>query len=165
MSAPFTIAPLADTHNRTDFDCSVVALNTYLQMQAGQDVRRHIANCFVASPAATSAIAGYYTLSSASILIDELGHDIARRLPRYPVVPAARIGRLAIDHRYQGRGLGGALLYDAVKRALHSDAAVFAMLVDAKDDRAVQFYRRHGFASFNSRSNTLYLPIATAKRL
>jgi GNAT superfamily N-acetyltransferase len=165
VSAAFVIAALGADHDRTDFDCGTAALDRYLQTQVGQDIRRHIANCFVATPAETHAIAGYYTLSAASIALDELGPDIAKRLPRYPVVPAARIGRLAIDRRYQRQGLGAALLYDAIDRALRSDAAMFAILVDAKDNEAVAFYTHHGFTPFKSRPNTLSLPIGTVTRL
>lgn len=165
MNAPFAIAPLGEEHDRNDFKCGVAALDRYLQTQVGQDVRRHIANCFVVSPAESMTIAGYYTLSAASIAIGDLSDEVARRLPRYPVIPAARIGRLAIDRRFQGRGLGAALLYDAVDRALHSDAAIFAILVDAKDNKAAMFYAHHGFTPFKSHPDTLYLPIGTVKRL
>lgn len=164
MTAPFVIAPLDAEHDRSDFDCGVAALDRYLKAQAGQDVRRHIANCFAACPAQARTVTGYYMLSAASIAIGELSDDDARRLPRYPVVPAARIGRLAIDRRYQGQGLGAALLYDAIDRALRSDAAVFAVLVDAKDDKAGAFYMHHGFTPFRSQARTLYLPIGTLKR-
>jgi GNAT superfamily N-acetyltransferase len=121
-TAGFVIAPLA----------------RYLQTQATQDVRRHIANCFVASPLQSNAVAGYTTLSAASIPMTGLPAEQARKLPRYPVLPAALIGRLAVDRRYQGRQLGAALLFDAIARAIRADAAVFALVVDAKDETAAR---------------------------
>ena len=164
MTAPFVIAPLGDAHGKSTFNCGGPALDRYLRTQAGQDIRRHVANCFVAVAAESNDIAGYYTLSAASIALGDLDADIVKRLPRYPVIPAARIGRLAIDQRHQRRGLAGAMLFDAVARALRSDAAIFAILVDAKDDVAAAFYGHHGFMPFASRALTLYLPIATVKK-
>ena len=92
----------------------------------------------------------------------DLPSETAKRLPRYPVVPAALIGRLAIDRQYRGRGLGAALLFDALARA---DTAIFAILVDAKDDAAAAFYRRHGFQPFAARPLNLFLPLGTALKL
>lgn len=118
----------------------------------------------VALAAGSNTVAGYYTLSAASIAFDDLDGDLAKRLPRYPVIPAARIGRLAIGRVHQRQGLGGAMLFDAVERALRSDAAIFAVLVDAKDENASAFYRHHGFTPFSGRPLTLYLPVATVKK-
>lgn len=95
----------------------------------------------------------------------DLPSETAKRLPRYPVVPAALIGRLAIDRQYRGRGLGAALLIDAIARAARADTAIFAALVDAKDDAAAAFYRHHGFQPFAARPRTLFLPIGTALKL
>ena len=86
-----------------------------------------------------------------------------RRLPRYPTLPAVRIGRLAVDERFQGRGLGAALLMDAAARTMRTDAAAFTLLVDAKNDRAVAFYQRYGFRTLASQPRTLFLPLATAQ--
>ena len=144
---------------RTGFDCGVAALNRYLVQQAGQEMRRHFAVCFLLIESATESIAGYYTLSACSIPLPELPERLSNRLPHYPNVPAARMGRLAIDVRYRSRGLGGALLYDAVQRSTESDIAVYALLVDAKDDLAIRFYEHHGFQRFASQPNVLFLPI------
>lgn len=146
-------------HVRTGFDCGVDALNRYLVQQAGQEMRRHFAVCFLLVESATETIAGYYTLSACSIPLPELPERLSNRLPRYPNIPAARMGRLAIDVRYRSRGLGGALLYDAVQRSTESDIAVYALLVDAKDDLAIRFYEHHGFHRFASQLNVLFLPI------
>jgi predicted N-acetyltransferase YhbS len=85
--------------------------------------------------------------------------DIIKRLPRYSSVLVARLGRLAIDVDFQGQRLGGALLWDAVTRALRSEVAVFALVVDAKDDRAEAFYRHHGFTGLGSPSQQFILPL------
>ncbi|MGL4285675.1 MAG: GNAT family N-acetyltransferase [Phreatobacter sp.] len=89
----------------------------------------------------------------------------AKRLPRYPVLPAALIGRLAVDRQYRRRDLGAALLFDAIQRAARAEAAVFTMVVDAKDEGALAFYRHFGFAPFASRPMSLFLPLATAMKL
>jgi GNAT superfamily N-acetyltransferase len=165
VTASFVIAPLAAGHDRQAFSCGAEPLDRYLQTQAAQDVRRHIANCFVASPLQGNAVAGYYTLSAASIPMTDLPEALARKLPRYPVLPAALIGRLAVDRLWQGRQLGAALLFDAIARAIRADAAVFALIVDAKDEAAARFYGHYGFEAFSGRAKRLFLPVATARRV
>lgn len=163
--APFTLMRLdVAHHDRKAFDCLSVPLNQYLQAQAGQDMRRRIAACFVAV-AEDGRIAGYYTLASASVLLADLPDGVSKRLPRYPTVPAVRLGRLAIDHSFQGQGLGGALLADALDRAIRSEVASYAMVVDAKDDAATAFYQHHGFIEFPSSPRKLFLPLAVAEKM
>ncbi len=108
-----------------------------------------------------SRIAGYYTLASASLLLADLPADTRKKLPRYPTVPAVRMGRLAVDQVYQGQGLGGALLADALDRAARAEIAAYALLVDAKDDAAAAFYQHHGFIALPDSPLTLFLPLAT----
>ena len=160
----FRIERLAEGHDRLSFRCGVPALDGYLRTQASQDVRRRVASCFVASDRA-GLVAGYYTLAAASVVPADLPDDVVRRLPRYPSLPAYRIGRLAVDEGARGRKLGAALLADALRRALRAEAAAIAMLVDAKDDRAAAFYRHHGFLGLSDRPLTLFLPLATAAKL
>lgn len=162
MPAPFRLEPLAD-HDRAGFTCGEPALERYFQTQVTQDARRRVSNCFVAVESATGQLAGFYTLAAASIPLTDLPADVTKRLPRYPSVPAARIGRLAVDDRFKKRGLGSALLADAARRCMQSPPAVFAIVVDAKNDAAVAFYERHGFARFVSQERTLFLPLATAQ--
>jgi ribosomal protein S18 acetylase RimI-like enzyme len=138
----------------------VEALDRYFREQVTQDVRRRATACYVALDAATDTVAGYYTLAAASVALTDLPEPLAKRLPRYPSVPVARLGRLAVDLAYRGRQLGGALLWDAAMRAMRSEIAVYALVVDAKDDEAVRFYRHHGFASFGSLPRQLVLPLA-----
>jgi GNAT superfamily N-acetyltransferase len=165
MTAPFRLEPLSDEHERSLFRCGLDMLDRYFQTQVTQDIKRHIAHCFAAVEAATSAIAAYYTISAASIPLVDLPPDETKCLPRYPTVPAVRIGRLAVDKRFQGRGLGAALLADAATRALKADAAAFTLLVDAKTDQAVAFYQRFGFRILASQPRTLFLPLATAQKI
>jgi len=147
------------------FHCGDDALDHYFQTQVTQDIRRHIANCFVAVEAVTAHVAAYYTISAASIPLVDLPRKKPRRLPRYPTVPAVRIGRLAVDQRFQGRGLGGALLADAASRTLKADAAAFTLLVDARTSRPSPFYQRFGFRVLASQPRTLFLPLATAQKV
>jgi ribosomal protein S18 acetylase RimI-like enzyme len=165
VTASFVIAPLSPDHNRLAFCCGVDRLDRYLQAQATQDIRRHIANCFVATLANSSIVAGYYTFSAASVRLLDLPPETAKRLPRYPVGPAARVGRLAIDRQYRGRGLGAALLFDAITRVARAEPATFAILADAKDDAAVAFYRHHGFQPFAARPRNLFLSPGTVLKL
>lgn len=163
-AAPFRLEPLRAAHDRTSFRCGEQVLDRYFQTQATQDIRRRVANCFVAVEAVTGQVAAYYTMSAASIPLVDLPSEETKRLPRYPTLPAVRIGRLAVDQRFQGRGLGAALLADAAQRTMRADAAAFALLVDAQNDRAAAFYRRLGFRPLISRPGTLFVPVATLRK-
>lgn len=161
---PFAVEPLSDAHDRAAFRSGVDALDRYLAIQAGQDIRRRISACFVAVEAATSSVAGYYTIASSSIPLPDIAAATAKILPRYPLVPAVRIGRLAVSQAHRGKGLGAALLVDAIERALLAEIPAFAVVVDAKDDAAAAFYRHHGFKAFNSAPMSLYLSLAAAAK-
>lgn len=165
MAPGFRIESLASAHDRAGFSCGVDALDRYIRTQASQDMRRRVANCFVAVPDGATTVAGFYTLSAASIPVHDLPDGETRRLPRYPVLPAALIGRLALDQGFKGRQLGAALLFDAALRALRADPAVLTVIVDAKDEAAVAFYRHHGFQAFAGHPFRLFLPIDTAAKL
>jgi GNAT superfamily N-acetyltransferase len=158
-SAP-TIGPLSAHHDRASFVCGEPALEAYLQRQASQDMRRRIAQVFIASFDEPSTIIGYYTLSAATILKSDLPEGLAKRLPHYPV-PAAVLGRLAVSSAHQGRGLGEFLLLDAVRRVLHASTAmaVYAVVVEAKNDQVAAFYGRYGFLPFPTMPLRLFLPL------
>lgn len=162
---PPVIEPLGAHHDRAAFSCGEPALDAYLRRQASQDMRRRVARIFVAIGDAPGKIAGYYTLSAASFEKTDLPPPLATRLPHYPV-PAAVLGRLAVDISWQGRGLGETLLLDAVRRVLRASAvlAVHAIVVDAKNDRAQAFYERYGFRPFVSSPRRLFLPLATFEK-
>src|SRR5262245_31747510 len=122
-------------HDRTRFNCGVEALDQYLRERASQDVRRRISNCFVALDS-NETIAGYYTFAAADIPMTDLPAEAAKHLPRYQTLPAALIGRLAVDRQFQGQRLGEALVADATLRAQQAAPAIFALVVDAKDEGA-----------------------------
>jgi GNAT superfamily N-acetyltransferase len=162
-SRNFRIQPLSEKHDRSAFSCGDEALDRYLREQAGQDRRRHLSAVFVLIDTETSLVAGYYTLSACQVEPHSLPVQLARRLPRRPV-PATLIGRLAVDLRYRGRGLGRSLLADALLRAatVSLEVASIAVIVDAKDEAARAFYEHHGFRRFVDEPFRLYLPIAEA---
>ena len=162
-SAPFRVMPLDAAHDRTVFNSASEALDSYFQTGVTQDVRRRITACFVALTH-EQRIAGYYTLASTSILLSSLPPTRGKKLPRYPSVRAVRMGRLAVDLAFTRRGLGGALLADALHRAANAEIAAFALVVDAKDASAASFYQHHGFIALPDTPMTLFLPLATAIR-
>lgn len=164
MTAPFRIEPLSGDHDRSRFSSGSAPLDRYFREQASQDIKRRIASCFVAVSAETKEVAGFYTLTAASIALDALAAETIRKLPRYPVVPAALLGRLAVAGNYQGKGLGGVLLSDAVLRVARAELGVFAVLVDAKDAAAQRFYEHYGFTLLPGEEHRLCLPIALALR-
>ncbi len=108
-------------------------------------------------------MAGYYTLAAASVLLLDLSPKIQKKLPRYPSVPTVLMGRLAVDRTFRGQGLGGALLADALHRSALSGIGAYALLVDAKDAQAEEFYRRHGFITLPESPQRLFLPLTVAR--
>lgn len=163
-AAQFKVEPLSSAHDRSRFVSGSAPLDRYLREQASQDIKRRIATCFVALDIQTQHIAGFYTLTATSVALDALSPELVRKLPRYPVVPAALLGRLAVATSAQGRGLGAALLADALLRVARVEMGVYAMLVDAKDEAAQRFYEKHGFVLLAGDARRLVLPTATALR-
>ena len=160
----YDILPLDPRHDRSGFACGIDALDRYLRTQAGQDTRKRMTARFMACAHGEQAIAGYYTLAATSVALTDLPPDLIERLPRYPAVPATLLGRLAVDRRHRGRGLGELMLFDAFSRALRSEIATFALLVDAKDDAARAFYERYRFMTLTG-GGRLFLPLAEIARL
>jgi ribosomal protein S18 acetylase RimI-like enzyme len=160
------IEPLGAHHDRTTFDCGEPILNEYLGRQAAQDVKRRVARVFVGLGDAPRKVDGYYTVSATSFERSGLPPALSKRLPYYPV-PAALIGRLAIDRERQGRGLGEALLLDAMRRVLRASMAiaVHAIVVDAKNARARAFYERYGFMPFAGHGRRLFIALGTVEKL
>ena len=165
--APWRIASLdGKIHDRAAFSCGAPELDRYIRGQASQDVKRDVARVFVAITATALTVCGYYSLSATSFQRDGLPADRAKRLLRYPV-PAALLGRLAVDDSMKGMGLGAFLLTDALNRILLATQtlAVHAVIVDAKDDTAAGFYRKYGFIPFTGEGRRLFLPMATIRQL
>lgn len=161
-SSKFRIEALSSEHDRSRFTSGSEPLDRYLREQASQDITRRVATCFVAVPAGEEEIAGYYTLTATSVALGAVSEEIARKLPRYPVIPVALLGRLAVTKQWQGKGLGSTLLADALLRTSRTELGVFAMLVDAKDEYARRFYEHFGFTLLVGHDRRLLLPISTA---
>jgi len=147
--SPGAVVPLDKTHNRSRFDCGIEALNRYLQQQARQEMQRHVSVTFVL-PDSEQAIRGFYTLSSSSMALEALPDVLAKKLPRYNRLPVTLLGRLAVDKTAQSKGIGQFLLLDALKRSVDNARVIGAMavIVDAKDQQAEQFYQHFGFLPF-----------------
>lgn len=167
VRAGWRVTPLdSAVHDRSAFTCGASELDRYIREHASQDVKRDIARVFVAVRAEASVVCGYYSLSATSFQRDGLPADHAKRLPRYPV-PAALLGRLAVDGTMKGQGLGAFLLMDALHRMLLATQtlAVHALVVDARDNAAAAFYRKYGFIPFTGEGRRLFLPMATIRKL
>ena len=135
-------------HNRNDFDCGNELLNNYLKTQAGQDAKRKLSACFVLTQTETNAIKGFYTLSNNSIPLNSFPTNIIQKLPKsYTSIPTTLLGRLAIDKKYQGQGIGKILLIDALKRSFQNAQIIgsFAIVVDPIDENADAFYTKYDF--------------------
>ena len=155
---------LGPQHDRAAFESGVEPLDRYFRTQAGQDARKSLAAPFVLMlPDGT--IGGYYTLSATSVNLSELPAQISRKLPRYPLVPATLLGRLAVDRRHQGKSYGRFLLADALFRSVRSEIASFAVIVDAKDENARRFYERESFLPFPDQPLRLFRSMADIAKL
>lgn len=162
------VEPLGKTHDRAAFSCGNPSLDQYLKERARQDARRYVAAPFVlvASPGEKELL-GYYTLSSFAIDLSDLPPNTARKLPSYPTVPVTLLGRLAVEERHAGQGLGEFLLMDALRRSItqSSQIASVAVVVDAIDDSAARFYKHFNFVPFPERPTRLFLPMRTVAAL
>ena len=153
--------PIDDSCQRDTFDCGIPELNEYLKQYARQNDRKGIAKTFVALPqVGDRVVAGYYSVSMSQIERNSLPENHTKGLPRYPV-PAMLIGKLAVDKSMQGIGVGEELLVDALKKAvrLSAEVAIFAVRVDAINERANNFYVKYGFIPFLDNRLTLFMPI------
>jgi GNAT superfamily N-acetyltransferase len=161
---PLRVESLGPQHDRSSFSCGIDALDRYFRAQAGQDARKNVAAPFVLV-LPDNAIGAYYTLSATAVKLTDFPDQTARRLPRYPLVPATLLGRLAVDRRFQGRGYGRYLLADALWRIARSEIASFAVIVDATDDAARRFYERESFLPLSDQPMKLFRPVADIKQL
>ncbi len=158
------IEALTARHDRSMFNCGVEPLDRYFRIQAGQDARKNLAAPFVLLVGGGD-VAAFYTLSSTSVQLSELPETTTRKLPRYPLVPATLLGRLAVDRRHRGKGYGRLLLADALYRVVRNEIASFAVIVDAKDEQARGFYERESFFPFPDEPMKLFRPVADLERL
>jgi ribosomal protein S18 acetylase RimI-like enzyme len=161
------IEALAAHHNRDGFFCGVDSLDRYLRTQASQDVRRKANGVFIlVEPGKPHVVLGYYTLCATGVAQGEVPAAARKYVPRYPLVSATLIGRLAVSETRQGERLGAMLLADAVRRAFASAATVGSsmLVVDAINERAAAFYEGNGFLRLPD-SLRLVLPMHAIKRL
>ncbi|OXE36523.1 MAG: GNAT family N-acetyltransferase [Phenylobacterium zucineum] len=161
------IIPLHDDLDRAVFNCGVESLDRYFREQAGQDVRRRASGAFVLIERARPLRPlGYYTLSATALSQGEAPEAARKHIPRYPLVSATLIGRLAVASDRQGKRLGSILLADALRRALASAGTVGSsmIVVEALSDRAADFYVAHGFIRLPE-SAKLILPMRMVQRL
>jgi predicted GNAT family N-acyltransferase len=154
-------------HRRDDFNCEVENLDNYIKKIASQDLKRKAATVFVSIDSSTLNVTAYYTLSSFSLELTEIEPILAKKLPRYPLLPATMLGRLAVDRRYKGKGLGQLMLFDAMKKSYQASQQIasLALLVEAINEQAVSFYQKFGFISFQSSRDRLYLPMKTIEKI
>jgi hypothetical protein len=159
-------------HDRVAFRCASPALTAYLQQQARKDAERHLAATFVmleadvpAPPGRPARVIGYYTLSNYTVELTELPDALTRKLPRYPRLPATLIGRLARNVDFPGTA--DLILMDALARAYAQTkfSGSLAVVAEAKDDRALHFYHKHGFVQLGAEPNRVYLPMGAIKIL
>jgi ribosomal protein S18 acetylase RimI-like enzyme len=145
-------------HNRSDFDCGVKVLNTYLRQFANQDQKRNLTKVTVLCEG--EHVIGYSSMSAHSVEQDELARD--KKMGSYSAVPFLLLGRLAVDVRHQRQGYGEALVFHACTTTVRAaqQVGIFGMVVDAKDERAASFYEGLGFQKLRRTTNRLVMPVS-----
>lgn len=160
----FDAEVLSANHNRNAFFCGNAMLDNYLKKQVNQDIKRKLATCFVLTDKSKpDEIAGFYTLSNNSISLERIPENIRKKLPQsYLKIPTTLLGRLAVDAKQQGKGIGNLLLIDALKRSYEISKILgsFAFVVDPIDVEAENFYRKYGFTKLPD-SGKMFLTMKT----
>jgi GNAT superfamily N-acetyltransferase len=161
------IEPLGSHHVRTGFDCGEPSLSEWLRQQASQFVSRDLAKVYVLVGAGDPLVRGYYAISTCQVRFEQLPSAHSKGLPRKLGIPAALIGKLAVDRSLQGQKLGGVLLLDALSRIrnLSETIGIRAIVVDAIDQRACDFYLHHEFIAFADDPNRLFTPLSIVRKL
>ena len=156
------IEPLSSQHDRNSFDCGEPSLNTYLRQYARQNDEKGLGRTYVAVEPGETRVEGYYTLSTGAVTFEQ----VPEKLPRYPI-PVVHMGRLAVDLRAQGKGLGELLLIDALKRAVQAaeQLGIYAIEVRALNERARNFYLKYGFTPLLDDELHLYLLMKVIRKL
>ena len=152
------VLPLVGSHERQGFDCGRHELNDWLRQVARQHQEKGLSKTFVAIlEEVPETICGYYALTLAELESQHLPDAWRKKLPRR--IPGVRLGRLAVDRQYQGKGLGELLLVDALTRAqrIYTEAGGIGLFVDAIDERAAEYYRRFGFEASPDNPQLLFL--------
>ena len=162
------IEPLdSSRHHRELFCCGQDSLDNYIRKQASQDLKKKVAIVFVLVDSPNTNVIAYYTLSAYTIELTDLSESFAKKLPRYPLLPATLLGRLAVDRTCQGQHLGELILIDALTKALLATAQVasLAVIAEALDEPATNFYQKYGFQKFKQNPMKLYLPMKSVEEL
>lgn len=164
---PYTFELLdSSRHDRAAFSCGEPALDAYLKTQASQDMKRDLALCWVLCEQGSTTIIGYYTLTPCSVEVAQLPRDLARSSGRYHTVPAVLLGRMGVDTKYRGQGIGGHVLLDALRRSLRGGFAFKLIVVDALHETAAGFYLHHGFKRLREDDPLrLYVPMTYVRML
>jgi GNAT superfamily N-acetyltransferase len=154
-------------HDRSDFCCGKDSLDNYIRKQASQDLKKRVSTVFVLIDEPEYNVLVYYTLSTYTVDITALDRDFAKRLPRYPQLPATLLGRLAVDRRQTGKRYGELMLIDALHRALDASRQVasLAVIAEAIDEVALNFYLKYGFQQFSGNPMKLYFPMKSVEDL
>lgn len=154
-------------HIRSDFCCGKDSLDNYIYKQASQDLKRRVSTVFVLIDDPELNVLAYYTLCSYNVDVTVLDEALAKNLPRYPLLPATLLGRLAVDHRQKGRRCGELMLVDALKKSLNAATKVASLVViaEALDEEAVNFYIKYGFHQFRQNPMKLYFPMKSVEAL
>lgn len=154
LSAP---APLADDHNLETFNSGVASLDDWLKKRARANQAGGASRTYVVTNG--DDIAAYYSLASGSVSAVEAPGRVRRNMP--DPVPVVVLGRLAVDRRFQGKGLGRALVRDAAKRVLSAGEmiGIRALLVHAVSEEAKAFYEALGFLQSPTHPMTLMIPL------
>lgn len=158
---------LQPSHVKNSFTCGNGLLDNYLRHLAGQDIKRKLSVTFVMVDSETQLVKGYYSLANFGIPAELLPPDTQKKLPGpYKTIPATLLGRLAVDNRFQGQGIGGLLLVDALKRSFEVAKSMgsFAVIVDPIDKSAEDFYNKYGFIKLPD-SGKMFLPMKTIEKL
>jgi GNAT superfamily N-acetyltransferase len=160
--AEWRIEPLRASHERSEFSCGKASLDDFLRLRASQYEKRRLGRTYVALFPGAMTVAGYYTLAAGAIAIANLPPEAAKRLPKHPV-PVIMLGRLGVDQKARGQGLGKALLRNALHRSLDlsEQLGLFAVEVLAIDSDAKEFYIKYGFVPLADNDLHLFLPIRT----
>lgn len=159
------VCPLGN-HDKTSFSCGEDAIDEWFRKQAGQDVKRGYSSVFVAvTEERSEKVIGFYSLSAASVNLSKLPEEYVKWLPRYPEIPAVRLGRLAVHKNFQGNGMGRILLFNGLKRCCTSDIAWAFFLVDCKNQGVRTFYRKFYFESFLDNNLMMWMQRKQAEKI
>jgi predicted N-acetyltransferase YhbS len=158
--------PLTAEHQVDRFESRNAALDEWLRAHAldneGKASRTYVLTARGAEQAGN--VVAYYTLAYGSVIRSEVPKKIRQGLPN--PVPVMVLGRLAVDWRHAGKGIGPSLLREAMQRTLEASriAGLRALIVHAIDDDAIGFYARYGFQTFPGGTRTMFLPLETLRQ-